>query len=360
MPNKRKIKRHTKLKSKKSHKNSRKKVVNFILSFFVIALILTIASYFFLPQDKTVTAAKSPKESKIQKDYKNYTQKQKTKPKTDKRFKSSNLDPFEEYTKELEKDYTNVEDIKKDILNIIKDTKKTEHQITKKIDEISKKIFAPKEKQSVKKEQPKPKKPIKKKEIITDSRPKLAIIIDDVTLLSQVKNIQKIGHDITMSFMPPIKTHKDSAKIAQNLDFHMIHFPLQANSFKFEETHTLHIGDSYEKIEKRVKQVRAWYPNAKYTNNHTGSKFTADDQSMDYFFKALKKYNFIFLDSRTTGKTVGKKYSKKYKMPYLARNIFLDNKQEYNYILNQLKKTIAIAKKSGYAVAIGHPHKITI
>ena len=41
-------------------------------------------------------------------------------------------------------------------------------------------------------------------------------------------------------------------------------------------------------------------------------------------------------------------------------NIFLDNKLKYDYIQTQLKKAIAMAKKSGYAVAIGHPHKITL
>jgi polysaccharide deacetylase 2 family uncharacterized protein YibQ len=140
----------------------------------------------------------------------------------------------------------------------------------------------------------------------------------------------------------------------------MIHFPLQAQTFKFEEENTLHVGDSYEKIEKRVAQVRQWYPDALYTNNHTGSKFTSDDTSMDYLMKALKKYEFIFMDSRTTSKTVVKKYAKKYNMPYLTRNIFLDNEKDYHYIQNQLKKAIKIAKKRGYAIAIGHPHSITL
>lgn len=348
MQNKRKIKKHSKQKSKQLTSFNRQKITNFLLSFLAISLMAVIASYFFLPQEKTLQIKDIKKESKIQKDYQNYNTEQLTKQKNKKSFEKTNNDIFEEYTKELEKDYTNVEEIKKDIIEIIEDTKKTETKIINKIDEITKIVLEPKEEVT------------KEKAIIVDKRPKLAIIIDDVTLLSQVNNIQKIGHDISMSFMPPIKRHKNSAKIAQNLNFHMVHFPLQANSFKFEETHTLHIGDSYEKIEKRVKQVRDWYPNAKYTNNHTGSKFTADDQSMDYFLKALKKYEFIFLDSRTTGKTVGKKYAKKHKVPYLARNIFLDNKLEYNYILNQLKKAIKIAKKTGYSVAIGHPHKITL
>jgi len=347
MPHKRKTKKHTKPKSKKN--NNRQKITNLILSFLVISLMATIASYFFLPQEETV---KSKQVSKIQKDFKEYNKKQSEKPKMDETFEPVKNDFFEEYTKELEKDYSNVEEIKKDIIKIIKETKKTETQITDKIKELTKEVLAPTQPKEVIL-------PIKK-EVMTDNRPKLAIIIDDVTLQSQVNNIQKIGHDITMAFMPPIRTHKNSAKIAQDLNFHMVHFPLQANSFKFEETNTLHIGDSYEKIEKRVKQVRDWYPKAKYTNNHTGSKFTSDDKSMDYFLKALKKYDFIFLDSRTTSKTVAKKYAKKHKVPYLARNIFLDNKLEYQYILKQLKKSIAIAKKSGYSVAIGHPHKITL
>ena len=43
-----------------------------------------------------------------------------------------------------------------------------------------------------------------------------------------------------------------------------------------------------------------------------------------------------------------------------SRNIFLDNKEDSEYIKNQLKKAVKIARKRGYAIAIGHPHKITL
>ena len=113
-----------------------------------------------------------------------------------------------------------------------------------------------------------------------------------------------------MAFFPPTSGHPDSARIAQNLPFYMIHFPMQASpKFKSPETNTLNITDSYETIENRVKQLRAWYPNAVYTNNHTGSVFTENDEAMDKLFRALKKYNFIFVDSRTSGKSVAKKYA---------------------------------------------------
>jgi uncharacterized protein len=141
----------------------------------------------------------------------------------------------------------------------------------------------------------------------------------------------------------------------------MIHFPMQASSaFKGPEINTLNANDSYETIEKRVKQLRAWYPNAVYTNNHTGSVFTENDEAVDKLFKALKKYNFIFVDSRTSSKSVVKKYAKKYNMPYIVRNTFIDNDRNFSAIQNQLKKAIEIAKKQGYAIAIGHPHNITL
>jgi hypothetical protein len=164
-----------------------------------------------------------------------------------------------------------------------------------------------------------------------------------------------------MAFLPPTNAHKDSASLAQSLPFHMIHFPMQASSaFKGEEIDTLRVTDSYETIEKRVKQLRAWYPNAIYTNNHTGSVFTENEEAVDKLFRALKKYNFIFVDSRTSAKSVIKKYAKKYDMPYIVRNTFIDNEKDYKSIQTQLKKAIDIAKKQGYAIAIGHPHNITL
>jgi polysaccharide deacetylase 2 family uncharacterized protein YibQ len=190
--------------------------------------------------------------------------------------------------------------------------------------------------------------------------PKLAIIIDDVVSSSQIKKIQNIGFPVTMAFLPPTKGHKNSAKITKDLDFYMVHLPLEAGSHKYEEENTLRIGVSLEDIEKRIIQIKKWYPNSNYVNNHTGSKFTSDYNSMDKLFTVLKKYNYIFLDSKTTPNSVVKKVAKKHGVKYITRNIFLDNIQENKYITKQLQKAIHIAKKTGYAIAIGHPHNTTI
>lgn len=189
---------------------------------------------------------------------------------------------------------------------------------------------------------------------------KLAIIIDDVTTKKQFDKIQAIGYPITMAFMPPTKTHKDSAIIAQALSTYMVHLPMEATTRGAEESETLHVGDTINVIEKRIKQLKILYPKAIYYNNHTGSEFTADDNSMDMLIQVLKNNNIQFVDSRTTPKSVVKQYATKYGMRYIGRNIFLDNTPTKNAIKAQLKKAIEIAKKTGSAIAIGHPYGATL
>lgn len=354
---KRKLKKkHHKRKHNKST-NKRFKLLNALLAIILALIILMIYVLFTYDNNElkkeptTVQNIQKTIEKKIN-EVENKSKKEINKYVEDIEIKK---DQFEEYTKDVYEEY-----IDKDIIELAK----------KKIKENDKEEILTLNKLDKKKEE-------SKKDIIEDkittkkinehkvlpvltNKPKLAIVIDDVTTQHQINKIHSIGYRTNIAVMPPTPNHKNSAKIAQNLPFYMIHFPMEATSFRGEEENTLRIIDSYERIEKRVAQIRQWYPNAKYTNNHTGSKFTANETAMNHLFKALKKHDFIFMDSRTTGKTVGKKMAKKYDMPYIVRNVFLDNEQKFDYIQNQLKKAIKIAKKNGHAIAIGHPHSITI
>ena len=347
-----------------------KKLINIFLAIFLIAFLVTIASYFTLKNKeaiKDIPVEEITQETKHEisippriaeiKDLKEQINHELF----EEKFDLNEEHKFEEYTKELEK----VIDEKAEVEESINKENKI---IQKKVEEIKEEKLKEKDKQKDKDKSSI--KIIDEKSIITKkdtfiydkkAKPKIAIVIDDVSTQAQKDKILSLGFKINMAFLPPTKTHPDSAKIARSLSFHMIHFPMQASSaFKGEEINTLNVNDSYETIEKRVKQLREWYPNAVYTNNHTGSVFTENDEAVDKLFRALKKYNFIFVDSRTSAKSVAKKYAKKYDMPYIVRNTFIDNDRDVKSIQNQLKKAIEIAKKQGYAIAIGHPHSITL
>lgn len=351
---------------------SKKKLIQVFLLILLFTSLISISSYFLFNSDKSEPIEKTPvltQKDEVQKENKTFDEvKLFDEKKPEQTFdeiipKYDTYDKFEEYTQALEKDF---------LEKTLEDEQQINEKIVKKIEEIKedkKKIKEEKAKEEKKEIEKQPSK-IDEKSIITKkdtfvydkkNKPKLAIIIDDVSTSAEKEKILNIGYPITMAFLPPTSSHKDSAKIAQNLSFYMIHFPMQASiAFKSPEVDTLKITDSYEKIENRVKQLRAWYPNAIYTNNHTGSVFTENEEAMDKLFKALKKYNFIFVDSRTSSKSVAKQFANKYNMPYIVRNTFIDNDRNFSAIQNQLKKAVEIAKKQGYAIAIGHPHDITL
>ena len=216
------------------------------------------------------------------------------------------------------------------------------------------------------KETQKPQEQIKNEPKITiqdEPKPKkdaaLVIIIDDVTTKEQVEKIKSLEYIVNLSFLPPTNIHPQSAKIAQNLNTQMIHLPMQATNFANEEEETLKIEDNYETIEKKIASLKNLYPTAKFINNHTGSKFSENEEACDNLMKALAKYNFAFVDSKTSSKSVLCKSAKKYGVKCLERNIFLDNEQDETYIQTQLQKAIKLAQKNGFAIAIGHPHKET-
>jgi polysaccharide deacetylase 2 family uncharacterized protein YibQ len=191
-------------------------------------------------------------------------------------------------------------------------------------------------------------------------KPKLVIIIDDVAFKYEVKMIKNIPLHITPSFFPPTKNHPYTPYYANEFSHYMVHLPLQALHFAHPEPDTLDVNATYAQIKKRIDDIKAWFPRAKFINNHTGSKFTANYHAMLLLFKALKADHFGFVDSMTTPYTKSLLVDKIYKIPLYRRNIFLDNIENPSYIRNQLQKAINYAKRHGYAIAIGHPHPITL
>lgn len=206
-----------------------------------------------------------------------------------------------------------------------------------------------------------PKRVVKKKKIYSKlSKPKLAIIMDDVSFAHDVKSIKALRMPVTMSFLPPSDIHPNSAKLASREKLYMVHLPLQAMTFSAEEPTTLHIDNTREEIRQRVKEIKTLFPRAYYVNNHTGSKFTSDARAIKDLILALKSQGIGFLDSRTTAKTKVPEVMESLGKPYIARDIFLDHEADVGYIEGQILKAIKKAKEHGSAIAIGHPRKETL
>ena len=192
-------------------------------------------------------------------------------------------------------------------------------------------------------------------------KPRLVIIIDDVAYKHQADAIKAVNLKLTPSFFPATSAHPETPVLARRFSFYMIHLPMQAlGGFKGAEIGTLTVDDDYEKIAKKLQSIKRDFPNLKYINNHTGSRFTSDAAAMDRMMRAVRDENLIFVDSKTTSPTKVYGAAKKYSMPYIARDVFLDHDGSKAAVRKQLKYAVELAKKRSYAIAIGHPHKNTL
>ncbi len=191
-------------------------------------------------------------------------------------------------------------------------------------------------------------------------RAKLVIIIDDVATFEHASMIKSLGLKITPSIFPATKTHPDTPNIARTFEFYMIHLPMQAKHFDSPEIGTLTINESFESMHEKIKKIRKDFPRAKYTNNHTGSRFTSDFDAMDKAYRALIEQGFVFVDSKTIAQTAVARAAKKHNQPYISRDIFLDDDPLASAVRRELVAAVNLAKKRGYAIAIGHPKKNTI
>ena len=62
----------------------------------------------------------------------------------------------------------------------------------------------------------------------------------------------------------------------------------------------------------------------------------------------------------TTNRSVANAIARDKNVPHLVRDIFLDHELSQYHIDNQIRKLIEKANERGSAIAIGHPHQMTI
>lgn len=188
---------------------------------------------------------------------------------------------------------------------------------------------------------------------------RLAIIIDDMANISQVKALQALNLKVNPSFFPSDKNHIDTPKLALKFDFYMVHLPLAAINYAKPELDTLNPNDTQERIFKKIKQIKKDFKDLKFINNHTGSLFTSNEEAMKKLYKAFEKEGLIFVDSKTIASSKASKVAKALGQIYIQRDVFLDNQDDVAYIKKQLMDAVKLAKKKGFAIAIGHPRKNT-
>ena len=193
--------------------------------------------------------------------------------------------------------------------------------------------------------------------------PRLAIIIDDIgSDQPAAEALLKMPCPLTLSVLP---AQSHSAEIADETfrrgDQVMLHLPMEFQGHAATaEPVELRVGMSSSDVHRLLDHMLAQVPHVIGVNNHEGSLATAQPQLMAELMQDLRRRNLFFIDSRTTAATVAYNAAEQAGVPAASRKVFLDDVETRDAILGQLDLAARDAAADGSAIAIGHPHPVTI
>lgn len=198
---------------------------------------------------------------------------------------------------------------------------------------------------------------------INETRPRVAIIIDDIGNTKGVAE-QIIALDLPLSFSiiphTPYAAYLAGLANARNRDL-LIHVPMEASEAKRSTgPGMLLLSMTQETLISTINNDLNTPFRAIGVNNHMGSKFSQDPDAMRLFLKEVKARNLFFIDSLTAANSTGYSVARELGIKTAKRDIFLDNDQDSTQILAQIGRLITLAQRYGSAIGIGHPHPATL
>jgi polysaccharide deacetylase 2 family uncharacterized protein YibQ len=190
----------------------------------------------------------------------------------------------------------------------------------------------------------------------------ISIVLDDMGLNRKRLNESiELSGPLTLSFLSYAPNLIEQTTIA-SLKGHelMLHLPMEPLGDEDPGPGALLVGMKNIQLKQRLNLALEKFPNFIGVNNHMGSRFTSNSKLMEFLLRNLKERGYLFLDSVTTSGSVALKMGRKLGAPVVARDIFLDDVDDEKEVKLRLAQTELIAKKTGTAIAIGHPRKVTL
>ncbi|WP_060509839.1 divergent polysaccharide deacetylase family protein [Pseudomonas sp. NBRC 111124] len=186
----------------------------------------------------------------------------------------------------------------------------------------------------------------------------LSIIIDDLGQSPERDSrTLALPGPVTMAIMPDTPHASDFARQAHKAGKTVIlHMPMDPATGPY----AWHPGIPIEELARRLDAALLKVPYAAGINNHMGSRMTAQREPMAWLMGELQRRHLFFVDSRTSAATVAAAEAQAQGLAHISRDVFLDDVRTTEAIAAQLQQGIALARKQGSAVLIGHPYPQTL
>jgi len=197
----------------------------------------------------------------------------------------------------------------------------------------------------------------------SDASARVVVVIDDLGLdRAALERLLSLPGPLTLSFLPYAEGLERQTRAARRAGHELlVHLPMAPKSGLSDPgPMALLAGLDEAELARRLNWNLSRFSGFVGVNNHMGSRLTEESSAMRQVMRALAGRGLLFLDSRTTPETVAQRQAAAAGLPNAARDVFLDNEQSAEAVAKGLDSLESLARHTGLAIGIGHPHPETI
>ena len=197
---------------------------------------------------------------------------------------------------------------------------------------------------------------------VAPGQPMIAVVIDDMGLdRRRSERTAALPAPLTLAYLAYARDLDAQTGAARAAGHELlVHVPMEPGPGTDPGPNALLTDLTAEELNRRIDWNLSQFNKFVGINNHMGSKATSDRSSMAAVMRKLRDRGLLFLDSRTSGATVAYDEAEKHGIPALRRDVFLDHDPSPIAVRAALFEVEEVARRQGYAIAIGHPKDATI
>ncbi|RMG27982.1 MAG: divergent polysaccharide deacetylase family protein [Gammaproteobacteria bacterium] len=195
-----------------------------------------------------------------------------------------------------------------------------------------------------------------------EAPPRIAILIDDLgRVLDAGRAVIDLPGPVACAFLPYAPHTATLAREAHAAGKEvLLHLPMQSAAERPLDRGGLTLDMTRTALLHTLADDLARVPYAVGVNNHMGSLLTRHPGHMTWLMQELHRRGLFFIDSRTTPFTVARRMAFEQHLPSRRRDVFLDPAPGAAEVEREFHRLLALARRRGSALAIGHPRPETI
>lgn len=193
--------------------------------------------------------------------------------------------------------------------------------------------------------------------------PVIAVIIDDLgNSPSEGLRAAQLPGPVACAILPhtPYAAMLADACHARGKEV-LLHLPMQGLDDAPLGPGGIALAMTEAQIQNSVRGDLQSIPYAVGVNNHEGSLISMHPGDLAWIMQTLHAAGGLyFVDSYTTADSIAYQIAREHGIPAARRDVFLDDVNTETAVRLQFSRLLAIARRKGYALAIGHPRPATL